>query len=65
MFEERNVYLTKQLFVHENHLMKSLRIQDEPKVLCIFTESDLDACNDFNKSDFKAEVNVKNKHIPG
>lgn len=35
-------------------------IQDEPKVLYIFTESDLDACNDFNKSDFK----VKHRHIP-
>ena len=62
-FEERNVYLTKQLIVHENHLMRSLRIRDEPKVLCIFTESDLDACNDFNKSDFKVKVNLKHKHI--
>ena len=44
--------------------MRSLRIQDEPKVLYIFTESDLDACNDFNKSDFKAKVNLKHKLIP-
>lgn len=62
MFEERNVYLTKQLFVRENHLM-SLRIRGEPKVLCIFTESDLDACDDFNKSDFKVKVNLKHKYI--
>ena len=29
-YKKRNTYLTKQLFVHENHLMKSWRIQDEP-----------------------------------
>ena len=29
--KKRNTYLTTQSFVHENHLMRSWRIQDKPK----------------------------------